>query len=45
MNDEQTESVVRALETMARNVQMLNDSVTRFLELLETKLEEEDEQA
>jgi hypothetical protein len=42
MNDEQTENVVRALECMARNLENLNRNVTRLLDIIEERLEEED---
>ena len=42
MNDEQTENVVRALECMARNLENLNHNVTRLLNIIEERLEDED---
>lgn len=41
MNDEQTENVVRALECMARNLENLNRNVTRLLDIIEERLEED----
>ena len=41
MNDEQTENVVRALECMARNLENLNRNVTRLLDIIEERLEDE----
>ena len=42
MNDEQTENVVRALESMARNLEHLNHNVTRLLQIIEERLEDEE---
>jgi hypothetical protein len=43
VNDEQTENVVRALECMARNLESLNHNVTRLLQIIEERLEEEED--